>query len=94
MPHYLETAADLNKQVEKFIGVFIDKNEHAQAAVELAHIINRAVLCNPRKPQGIVRKRIVQTAMGNRCTVTMIREPYERRDGTMSTYNKIHINPR
>lgn len=94
MSKYLETAEALRKEVKSFIERYITDRMHcdsAEAFVQLGHIINLAVRCNPRQPQGTVRKNIVATAMKDYCRVTMTREEDPK---TGRTFNKIHIQPK
>ncbi len=63
---YHDRIADLEKMVSAFDG----------SPVQLAHIINLAVRCNPRQPQGTVRKNIVAGACKSLpITVSMVKVP-------------------
>lgn len=93
MARYLETARELQTQVDDLMD-YLQSLESPEmdapaVAVKLGHIVNLSVRCNPRQPQGTVRKNIVQTAMENWCNVSMTKEVAE--SGTYS-YNKIHIS--
>lgn len=96
MAHYMEDARRLHDTVEDFLTILDTTtgkavSELPEVVTSLGHLINAAVLCNPRKPQGAVRRNIVAEAMRGRCDVSMTKEPYTRRDGRTGTYNKIHI---
>lgn len=95
MARYLEDARKLHDNVEHLLALveprFHDPDDFERMLVQLGYIINGAILCNPRKPQGTVRCNIVAEAMRGRCQVSMTKEPYTRRDGSVGTYNKIHI---
>ena len=96
MARYLEMAAELRKDVNILLEQVFEHGdwlpmEKDELATKLGHIINLAVRCNPRQPQGTVRKNIVATAMKDYCKVTMTQETDER---TGREYNKIHIVPR
>ena len=100
MARYMETAAQLRKEVESFINLYVKVDSALptmseelarEAAVKLGHIVNLAVRCNPRQAQGTVRKNIVQEAVKAYCNVTMTREHDEATD---REYNKIHITPK
>lgn len=92
MARYLETADQLRKEVESFmVAITLEDADMGQLAVQLGHIINLAVRCNPRQAQGTVRKNIVAKAMMKYCSVTMTKEYDERTD---RQFNKIHIKPR
>ena len=87
MAYYMEAAGKLKSDVDSFLQ-FVPIEDVPAAAVALGHIINSAVLCNPRKPHGTVRKNIVVEAMKSYCKVTMTKETDER---TGREFNKIHI---
>jgi len=95
MAYYMEKANRLRMEVEDLMDKFrllgITQEMSDDYAVRLAHIISSAVLCNPRAPQGTVRKNIVAEAMKKYCTVTMTKEP--REDDATKHFNKIHIHP-
>lgn len=94
MARYMETAADLAKEVEAFInGMHYDytESELKSIAGKLGHIINLAIRACPRGVQHTVRLNIVREAVGKYCRVTMTEELDER---TQRTYHKIHIEPR
>ena len=93
MPRYLETAAKLNERVEDLFAFVesthpVDGPYEDQLAIMLAHIVNLSVRCNPRQSQGVVRKIIVEIAMGARCNVSMTRETDA---DTGREFNQIHI---
>jgi len=88
MPLYLERAEDLRGLVKDLMQAIPNRNESHFIPVTLGHIINLAVRCNPRQPQGTVRKNIVATAMKDYCNVRMTKETDKR---TGVTYNKIYI---
>lgn len=91
MAYYLQTAEELRKEVKGFLETYSPANEeHAKdMARTLGHIVNLAIRCNPRQPQGTVRRNIVATAMKDYCLVTMTRETDEK---TSREFNKIHIS--
>lgn len=94
MTRYLETARELQKEVDSFLGLVDWSTQDVSfglACVQLGHIINLAVRCNPRQPQGTVRKNIVETAMANHCKVSMTKELKDPEEPSKGTYNKIHI---
>ena len=93
MPKYLETAADLKKEVDALMYLITSDMEvdPAVAAKQIGYIINLAVRCSPRGVQGTVRKNIVATAMKDYCRVWITRETDER---TGREFNKIHIEPK
>ena len=93
MARYLETATQLSKEIDSFLDTFCEMDGQGippQAAVQLGHIVNLAVRCNPRQSQGTVRKNIVATAMKHHCIVTMTKETDEV---SGREFNKIHIKP-
>jgi len=91
MARYMELSAELSKLVDKFMEQFVDDEFFDDAGVQMGHIINLAVRCNPRQPQGTVRRNIVGTAMKRFCDVHMSKEFDEK---TGREYNKIHIKPK
>jgi len=90
MSRYLHTIEELRKQVETFVE-FYSLTDRKEALVQLGHIVNLAVRCNPRQVQGTVRKNIVQGAMQKYCLVEMFRETDPK---TGVEFNKIQIIPK
>ena len=90
MTHYMENAKRLQKDIYDFVEEHITVDDQFDSAIiALGHIVNSAVLCNPRKPQGTVHKNIVAEAVKGYCNVTMTRET-DPESG--KEYNKIHIS--
>jgi len=91
MAYYLERAEDLKELVDTFVEEFLDGfdvNKKNDALIQLGYIINLAIRCNPRQPQGTVRRNIIQKAIGDHVVVSMTKEVSERG----STYNKLHLD--
>ena len=93
MARYMETAADLAKEVEALLAeCAVCEGEKVGAITQrVGHIINLAIRACPRGVQHTVRLNIVREAVGKYCRVTMTEEMDER---TQRTYHKIHISPR
>lgn len=93
MARYMETAADLAKEVEALLAeCAVCESEKVGAITQrVGHIINLSIRACPRGVQHTVRLNIVREAVGKYCRVTMTEELDER---TQRTYHKIHIEPR
>lgn len=105
MARYMETAADLAKEVDSLMkditdlyfgdALDLDDEEAEQntfaTARQIGHIINLAIRACPRGVQHTVRLNIVREAVGKYCKVSMTEEVDER---TQRTFHKIHIVPR
>lgn len=95
MVRYLEVAEQLKEKVNQFVETYLPRGTPTMYEIDpialeaLGHIINLAVRCNPRQPQGTVRKNIVAKAMENYCDVYMTRE---LDDDSGHEYNLIHIH--
>ena len=88
MAKYLEFARELRNSVDVFLGMWVDESDRNVAAVALGHIINSAVLCNPRKPQHTVRKNIVETAMEGQAVFVSMKEETSENG---YTYHKLSV---
>ncbi len=98
MPRYVETSGELGKLVNEFMESFVAPAVGScgvegmnDAAVQLGHIVNLAIRCNPRAVQHTVRRNIVQIAMKKYCIIGM-KEVMDETTGV--SYNKIKIMPR
>ena len=96
MARYMETAADLAKEVNSLLEDerLIPQSDEAIKNIvsqKIGHIINLAIRACPRGVQHTVRLNIVREAVGKYCKVTMTEEVDER---TQRTFHKIHITPR
>ena len=96
MARYMEMATNLQEEVNKFMDAYVRRDgiteqETFEAGVQMGHIVNLAVRCNPRPSQGTVRRNIVAKAVENYCLVLMNKETDEK---TGREYNKISIMPK
>lgn len=88
MARYLQVAEQVRSAVDSFLEQFVSEDQRQAAAIQLGHIVNLSVRCNPRPSQGVVRRNIVAKAMENHCKVAMTKEADEK---TGREYNKISI---